>query len=101
MGRSSEWSVSKVPSERVSGLTRYQVSHTVSQHSPSRRTNLFDRASRPFRSQSRPRKPSSSQPSQSRSTPIRLELPHRWLIPSLQSGIHQTRLLSCHSSRTA
>jgi hypothetical protein len=41
MGRSSEWLVSKDPSERVSGLARYQVSHTVYQNGPSRRRSLL------------------------------------------------------------
>jgi hypothetical protein len=58
MGRSSEWSVPKDLSERVSGLARCQVSHTVYQNGPSRRRSLLGRASRPFRPQSRSSKPS-------------------------------------------
>jgi hypothetical protein len=100
MGRSSEWSVPKDPSERVSGLARYQVSHTVYQNGPSSSRSLLGHASRPFRPQSRSSKPSPGQPSRS-SALIRLEPPNRWFAPSLQSGIHQTHLLSCHSSGTA
>jgi hypothetical protein len=95
MGRSSEWSVPKDPSERVSGLARYQISHTVYQNGPSSSRSLLGHASRPFRPQSRSSKPSPSQPIRSRSAPIRLEPSHRRFVPSLQSGTHQTHLLSC------
>jgi hypothetical protein len=88
MVRSSEWLMSKDPSERVSGLARYQVSHTVYQNGPSSRRSLLGRASRPFRPQSRSSKSSSAQPIQSRSALIRLEPSHRRLRP-FQSGIHQ------------
>jgi hypothetical protein len=93
MGRSSEWSVSKDPSERVSGPARYQVSHTVYQNGSSSRRSLLGRTSRPFRPQSRSSKPSPSQPIRSRSAAIRLEPSHLRFTPSLQGGVHQTRLL--------
>jgi hypothetical protein len=101
MGRSSEWSVPKDPSERVSGLACYQVSHTVYQNGSSRRRILLGHASRPFRPQSLSSEPSPSQPIRSRSAPIRLEPSHRRFTPSLQSDVHQIRLLSCHGSGTA